>query len=437
MARHRDRSLPVGRGPHTRFTRLPGALLILGCGSSRTMPDAIPVTVDAVALDSQDPMAVTPNLDARIGLGGGASCDASAQCLSGGCTLGVCSDWTHVMKIGIDTTSVGADVREDVTEFPLLIRLDDMNFAFGEARLDGADIRFLDSSGNSLAHEIERWDAQKAAADIWVLVPRIKGNSRDNVIRMYWGNPLSTPTSSGPSVFGSYFCVFHMGGDPNNSTIQFDDDSGHDNAATVQSHPGTDLSGTGITGSGLALDGSSTLTTSRRLAAPQTMTVSLWLKTSTSTGGGIAGFTSNPSGDVVRHDRAVVMDSSGRISFAVLNGGVPTTLTSLANYNDGKWHFIVARFSNSGQYLFVDGESVADDPMLTSADAYSGYWRFGEVPALSPLEDDAGAPITISDFISGTIDETLVRTDELSDAWIKLSYATQRQGATAVVYPPR
>ena len=437
MAQCRERSLPMGRDRHAQFTCLVGSILLVGCGSRGTAPDAGPAPIDAPSQDGEGSMIVAPNLDARIGLGGGAPCDASEQCLAGGCTLGICSDWTHVMRIGIDTTSSGAAVGEDITGFPLLIRLDAMNFDFGEARPDGADIRFLDPGGNNLAHEIERWDVKEPAAEIWVLAPRVTGNSRGNVILMYWGNQLSTPTSSGPSVFGSFSCVFHMAEDPNGNANQIDDDSGHGNAATVQSQSDTDLRAEGISGAGLALNGSSMLTTSHRLGAPQTMTLSLWLKTNTSTGGGIAGFASYPSGDVVRHDRAVAMDPSGRVSFAVLHGGALATLTSLASYSDAKWHFIVARFSSSGQYLFVDGESVADDPTLTSADAYSGYWCFGEELALPPTENDAEAPVIAGQYISGTIDEASVSTDELSDAWIKLSYATQRPGATAVVYEPR
>ena len=438
MARCRERSLPSGRGPRATFARRMGSLLLVaaGCGSNRTTPDAGSDVVDATAFEGDDATAGSPNLDARIGLGGGAPCDASEQCLSGGCTLGVCSDWAHVMKIAIDTTSVGADVREDVTGFPLLIRLDAMNFGFGEARPDGADIRFLDASNNTLVHEIERWDADKALAEIWVLVPRISGSSRNNVVLMYWGNQLSTPISSGPSVFGSFSCVFHMGEEPNGSAAHIDDASGHDNAATVQSLPGADLHEEGITGSALALDGSSMLITSHRLPAPQTMALSLWFKTNTSAGGGIAGFANYPSGEVVRHDRAIAMDPSGRFSFTLLHGGAPVTLTSLSSYNDGHWHFVVARFSGLGQYLFVDGEAVADDPTLTSADAYSGYWRFGEQPTPSPLASGADAAVSAANYISGTIDEVRVSTDELDDAWIKLSYATQRPGATAVVYPP-
>jgi biopolymer transport protein ExbB len=155
------------------------------------------------------------------------------------------------MQIGIDTTSAGADVRDVVTAFPLLVRLNATNFDFAEARTDGADIRFLDSGGNNLGYEIDRWDAQNAMAEIWVLVPRIAGNSRNNTVLMYWGNQLSATTSFGPSVFKGYSCVFHMGEDPNNATTQFKDDSGRDNSGT-QRPAGRDLRGEGIIGSGLA-----------------------------------------------------------------------------------------------------------------------------------------------------------------------------------------
>ena len=131
------------------------------------------------------------------------------------------------------------------------------------------------------------------------------------------------------------------------------------------------------------------------------------------------------------------MDSSGRLSFAVVHNGTLATVSSLEGYGDNKWHFIVARFSSSGQYLFVDGESVADDPTTTSADAYIGFWRFGEEPATSPPSHAPDAAVSTGDFIFGSIDEARIATDELSDAWIKLSYATQRPGATAVIYNAR
>ncbi len=438
MAHCRERSLPAGRGPSARPVLLLGSLLVIGCASKPTSPDVGPGTPDAAMQEDQDSSAAAPNLDAKIGLGGGSWCDASEQCLSGACTLGVCSDWANAMRIGIDTTATGADVNEDVAHFPLLVRLNATNFNFDGARHDGADIRFLDAGGNNLDYEVERWDADGAVAEIWVLVPRISGNSLGNFIFMYWGNPLSAPISDGPSVFGDFMCVFHMGESPSGSATQIDDGSGHNNTGFIQTQSAAALRGGGISGTGLALDGTSTyLATSLPLGAPQTVAISVWLKTTSATGGGIATFAGNKAGAGGSFDHAIAMDAGGRLSFAILHGGALATVTSLASYNDGAWHFIVARFSSSGQYLFVDGEAVADDPMMTSADAHSGYWRFGEEPAAAAPAATPDAAISTGYFISGTIDEIRVTAEEPSDARIKLCYATQRPGASAVVYPAR
>jgi hypothetical protein len=415
---------------HLRWVCLVGTLC--GCASSRTAPDAGTSALDADSPEEDAPLQIEPNLDGRPGLGGGSSCDASEQCLSGACNLGICSDWSHAMRIGIDTTAAGANVGETVTGFPLLIRLNSDNFAFGEARLDGADIRFLDSSGNNLAYEIENWDPDAPAAEIWVLVPRIAGNSHENVIFMYWGNQVSPAASLGPSVFGNYSCVFHMGEDKNDAESLFENDSGHGNNATLSSPSGKDLRSPAFIGSGLALDGLSMLVAPRQLPVPKPMAIALWLKAQPTMGGGIASFTRDPSTSSGFHDRSVAMDSSGRLSFTVLHNSVLATVTSLLGYNDDVWHFVVARFSDSGQYLFVDGEAVADDPTMTRADSYSGYWRFGQEPS-SP--SDASSPT--APYFTGIIDEARISADEPSDAWIKLSYATQLPRPSAVIYPSR
>jgi biopolymer transport protein ExbB len=435
MARYREWLPPTGRGRHAAFAGLLVLVLVPACSSHQKAPDAATTVGDSNVFEDDALANVAPNLDARPGLGGGSPCDASEQCLSGACSMGLCSDWAHVMRIAIDTTPTGADVRETITEFPLLVRLNDRNFAFAEARTDGADIRFLDSGGHNLSYEIERWDAPNAIAEIWVLVPSITGNSRDNTVLMYWGNPLSATTNSGPSVFKGYSCVFHMGEDPNSAASQFEDDSAENKSGTLLGPTRRDSRVEGVIGTGLALDGLSMLTTSQQLPAPQTMAISLWLKTTSSTGGGIAGFANKSNS--LQHDRSVTMDSSGRLSFSILRNSELATVTSLAGYSDDNWHFIVARFSTAGQYLFVDGESVADDPTLTGAYNYSGSWRFGAVTNPAPPADPADAAVATDSYFTGTIDEARISTDEPSDDWIKLSYATQRTDTSAVIYPAR
>ena len=48
--------------------------------------------------------------------------------------------WTHRQKVKFDTTSNGANVANNVTNFPVLIRLDSTTFNFDQAKSDGADI---------------------------------------------------------------------------------------------------------------------------------------------------------------------------------------------------------------------------------------------------------------------------------------------------------
>jgi len=99
--------------------------------------------------------------------------------------MGVCSDWKHAMQIGIDTTSTGAGIKERVADFPLLVRLRSGNFVFAQARDDGADLRFVDSGGRTLSHEVELWDRERGVGDIWVSIPNIEGDSDGNLVLMY------------------------------------------------------------------------------------------------------------------------------------------------------------------------------------------------------------------------------------------------------------
>jgi hypothetical protein len=415
----------------------PCIILVLGCASDRGTVDAGNSATDGALPEAGGDAASPARPEARTGLTGGSACDASAQCLSGACTLGACSDWPHAMRIRIDTTAAGADIREAVADFPLLLRLDATNFPFAEARRDGTDIRFVDPSGRSLSHEVERWDGDSGVAALWVLVPRIEGDSRNNSVLMYWGNSLAVPTSSGPSVFGAFACVLHMGGAPDGVSSHLGDSSGQGNIGLVQNPTADALSADGIAGLGLALDGRSTyLATNVASTSPPPFSVSLWLKTTSSTHAGIAGFASKASGNDVKFDRAIEMDESGRLAFGVLNGGHLLTVSTLTGYNDGAWHLIVARLSSGGQYLFVDGEPVADDPTHSGEDSYNGYWRFGEEPLPSPPPATTDAAVPTGNFFSGALDEIRVTTDEPSDARIKLAYATQRPGTNAVSYQP-
>ncbi len=125
--------------------------------------------------------------------------------------------WSFKRKIQLDTTSSGANVAGNVSNFPVLIRLDSSNFNFSQADADGADIRFSDSDGTQLSYEIERWDSANQKAVIWVRVPQVDGNSNQDYIYMHWGKSGQITESNGPNTFESgngYQAVWHLNEDP-------------------------------------------------------------------------------------------------------------------------------------------------------------------------------------------------------------------------------
>ena len=121
--------------------------------------------------------------------------------------------WTNVTDLTLNTSAAGANIPGTLTAFPLLVRLSANNFDFAQAQADGRDIRFAKTNGVHLAYEIERWDAAKQQAEIWVKLDSIKGNSAAQSIRMYWGNAAAVDSSNAAAVYATnYVAVWHLNG---------------------------------------------------------------------------------------------------------------------------------------------------------------------------------------------------------------------------------
>jgi len=124
--------------------------------------------------------------------------------------------WRHSGSVFILTTPQGADLpaSTSVDGFPVLVRLNRDHFDFRQAKPDGADIRFAGSDGKPLAYEIDEWDAVAGRAAIWVRVPNIQGNARQE-LKLHWGKADAASESNGAAVFNEsngYLSVWHMAG---------------------------------------------------------------------------------------------------------------------------------------------------------------------------------------------------------------------------------
>jgi len=122
--------------------------------------------------------------------------------------------WAHAAALSILTTPDGADLPAgtEVSDFPILLRLNAGNFDFSQAKPLGEDIRFSTADGGRLFYQIEQWDAGTATASLWVKIPKISGNAVQQ-IRMYWGEAEAAAESSGAAVFNAangYASVLHM-----------------------------------------------------------------------------------------------------------------------------------------------------------------------------------------------------------------------------------
>jgi len=107
--------------------------------------------------------------------------------------------WQHSGSLYILTTLEGANLPATASEsgFPLLVRLDKNWFNFSQAKSHGEDIRFTTSAGKPLAHQVEQWDAAGGTASIWVRIPAIRGNARQE-IKIFWARPMPRPSPTAP-----------------------------------------------------------------------------------------------------------------------------------------------------------------------------------------------------------------------------------------------
>ena len=136
--------------------------------------------------------------------------------------------------------------------------------------------------------------------------------------------------------------------------------------------------------------------TTSQIAGQNAFGLEAWFRTTTDAGGKIIGFGNRSEGNSSSYDRHVYMEPDGRIVFGVYPGSTQT-IASPSAYNDGEWHHVSAGLSEEGMVLYLDGVRVAHRGDITTAQAYSGYWRIGG--------DTAWAG---SDRFDGSIDEVAV-----------------------------
>jgi alpha-L-fucosidase len=322
--------------------------------------------------------------------------------------------WQHEGSLYILTTPEGAELPATASEenFPLLVRLKKEAFDFTQAKARGEDLRFS-AEGQPLTYQVEEWDAAKGAASIWVRMPVIKGNARQE-IKLHWGKADAASESSGSAVFNAdngFASVIHM-----NETLK--DELGAVTPVDAGTTPAAGMIGTGrhfVAGKGIncgehikTYPYSNHPFTSEAWFRSETFgtTVFCWGRYATryngKTGDG------NLVNITVGSPPSLLWNSDGP------GGAHAATVPAL-----GQWYHIAAVYSNGTSQIYVNGKLDGRNHAGTNA-----------MSMMNDIYMDIGGHRGAS--FAGIIDEVRVSRVARSADWIRLEYANQKARQTLV-----
>ena len=317
------------------------------------------------------------------------------------------ADWKYRIKITVDHEQVG----EDVTDFPMLVKITNNQKLFKNAKQDGHDLLFTSSDGiTKLDHEIEQYDADNQQLNAWVKVPKLLV-TEDTVLYAYYGNPTSEDQQKPTNVWGGYMSVWHLNEDP---VGQIKDVSSQQNyLASTGAMNQNDSSREGKIAQALKCDGTNdALLGSLNSPVTGDLTMSAWFKTTathssagrlldlarSSTSGGFQ-ITMNNGATQGKIDT----DNSGGTSGSF---SPPMAVAS----NDGEWHFVTGRRTGTTYELFVDGRRIGSTGGTLQTYSYMYICDISE---------------SADRFFNGIIDQITIIPTVRTGGWIKTEYNNQ------------
>jgi len=310
------------------------------------------------------------------------------------------ANWNYRMLLTVNSSKVDADL----TNFPILIKLNSSVFDFTKAQAHGEDIRFTDYDNLvEYFYEIERWNATSSEAEIWVNITSVSASS-DTLFWMYYNNSAASDNQHPFDVWSShYLMVQHLNetsGTHYDSTVNNNDGTPYNEVTqnTVGEIDGAD-----------SFDGSDDYieipdSSSLEIHAPAT--ISFWFNT-TQTGNKVIFEKNENNGfSVQRRGTNHMKINYGGISDAIMTTG--------ASYHDGLWHHIVFVLEStwSQSKIYVDG---VDD---------TGTINTPGTPTYGSETIYIGSRASVASF-GGTLDEIRVTDTAYSNDQIKATYYSE------------
>ncbi|MFA6240188.1 MAG: beta-L-arabinofuranosidase domain-containing protein [Candidatus Hydrogenedentales bacterium] len=116
------------------------------------------------------------------------------------------ADWQYRQRIDLNSTLIS----EELTNFPLAVRIDVKSLPAGAVQPDARDVRIVDAEGNALPLEIVRADSSQIEAT--VQLARVTPDAPGQRLYLYFGNPKAEAVKAAPVWDAQYRTVLHLNG---------------------------------------------------------------------------------------------------------------------------------------------------------------------------------------------------------------------------------
>ena len=316
--------------------------------------------------------------------------------------------WKHSGSLFLNTTSEGANLPSEalVENFPVLIRLNGDFFDFSSAQPNGEDVRFS-SAGIKLAYQIEEWDREGQQASLWVRIPKIVGNTVQE-ISVHWGNPTAASESDGNAVFNAsngYLTVLHM-------AEKLVDETGN---VTPEDHR-TELT-LGRVGKGRHFGGGQGINCGEKIESLPTdanpHSTEAWIRPEKPNGRAMAWGNEHGQGKVVMH-----FMSPPHVEMECYFSGA--NVSSLGRMPMNEWTHVLHTYEKGNSRIYINGElsNTSETPNAPLA-------------IRSPARLYIGGWYSNYDFV-GDIDEVRISNRVRSADWVKLQFENQKPMQTLV-----
>jgi biopolymer transport protein ExbB len=308
-------------------------------------------------------------------------------------------DWSGRQKITLDATPAGADLKQELVNVPVLVRLSTGKFDFLAAREDGADIRLVAGDDKlPLPFHVESYDPLNEMALVWVQVPKLAPGAKTD-IWLYYGNQAA-PSASDPKATwdANHTLVLHFA----DRDGQFRDATAYNHALTQE---GVVASPSGLIGNGALFNGASRVTVAAvpalRIAPPGGFTFSAWVKPGE--GNTEAALFRQQEGD---NALVVGVDAQG------LYARFGTAETARVPFPPGAWQHVAVTWSDR-LVVYLNGVESAAAPAAVA---------------------ELGGDLVVGERFSGEMDEVRLSNVARSPAWLRTATVGEGLEAKLVTY---